>query len=244
MDANRGRRAQRQSYRQVRPYRCALHRTTTTGCGIIVAPRTTPVQRGLGTAEVRMPILSARYFLCNLCRILVLICSHCDHGHQFCGAACAKAIRRARQREAGRRYQQSRKGRLKHAQRTARWRARRAALAQIVTHQGSPNTPADGVLTAGGVTSAPTQPLSVSASVSASVAASLPEPDSATTPTPTAVGCCHFCGKPCAALLRQGFLRRRRDTPTQFHFQPQPQPQPQPQFPTPPKPRPPYGHQP
>lgn len=186
-----------------------------------------------------MPNLTARFFPCGRCRTPVLICSYCDHGQQYCCAACAQASRRARQQEAGRRYQQSHKGRLKHAQRSARWRARRAAAAQIVTHQGSPDTPADGVLTAGDVASASTLSPSVSASLSVSLSASEPKPV-----TPTVAGGCHFCGKPCAALVRQGFLRRRRDTPTQFHFQSQPQPQPQPQFPIPPKPRPPYGHQP
>lgn len=66
------------------------------------------------------------------------------------------------QREAGRRYQDSLPGRFKHAARSRRWRERKAALAmspmspatsvapsaaQAVTHQGSPTSASDAVLT-------------------------------------------------------------------------------------------------
>jgi hypothetical protein len=45
-------------------------------------------------------------------------------------------------REAGQRYQRSRRGRFAHAARARRYRVRR----QFVTHHGSPDSPADGVL--------------------------------------------------------------------------------------------------
>ena len=87
---------------------------------------------------------SARLFLCARCRDQVLLCSHCDHGQLYCGRACSSASRHERRRETGQRYQRSRSGRLKHAARSACWRARRRSQGQVgagddtnkVTHQG------------------------------------------------------------------------------------------------------------
>jgi hypothetical protein len=67
---------------------------------------------------------SARLFLCKRCRDQMLICSHCDCGHVYCDR-CAEAARRQRQREAGKRYQATRKGRRAHAARQCAYRARR-----------------------------------------------------------------------------------------------------------------------
>jgi len=99
---------------------------------------------------------SARMFLCARCRAQVLLCSHCDRGQLFCSRACSLASRCERRRQAARRYQDSRAGRLKHAARTACWRARRRALGQVfaavdidkVTHQGCPRRSADASLRA------------------------------------------------------------------------------------------------
>ncbi len=94
---------------------------------------------------------TARLFLCARCRDQVLLCSHCDRGQQYCGRACSILSRRERRRETARRYQSSRRGRLKHAARAACWRARRRSLSQAsaggdidkVTHQGCPHASAD-----------------------------------------------------------------------------------------------------
>ena len=80
---------------------------------------------------------AARFFLCACCRKQVLVCSHCDRGQHYCANGCASRTRRLLQRDAGRRYQHSRAGRFKHALRLRRWRERRAAQIQEVTHQGS-----------------------------------------------------------------------------------------------------------
>ena len=90
----------------------------------------------------------------SLCRVppAVLICSHCDRGQRYCAAGCAQRARAASLRAAGTRYQASFAGRLAHAQRQRRYRARR----QEVTHQGSP-PPAPPVE----VRTAPTVPESV-----------------------------------------------------------------------------------
>jgi hypothetical protein len=92
----------------------------------------------------------ARLFVCARCRAQVLLCSRCDRGQRYCGPACSRAARQESQREAARRYQVSRAGRMAHAERARRWRQRcrerervcrsvawDAAAANIVTHHGS-----------------------------------------------------------------------------------------------------------
>ena len=96
--------------------------------------------------EVAAMLRSARLFLCARCRDQVLLCSHYDHGQLYCGRACSAASRHERRREVAQRYQRSRGGRLKHAARSACWRARRSSHCHIgagdntnkVTHQGCP----------------------------------------------------------------------------------------------------------
>ena len=77
---------------------------------------------------------TARLFLCARCQAQVLVCSHCDRGQIYCAQGCAQTARRDAQRAAGRRYQASRRGRVNHAARAGRYRARQ----NNVTHQGSP----------------------------------------------------------------------------------------------------------
>src|ERR1700730_3523255 len=83
-----------------------------------------------------------RRFLCVRCRAPVLVCSHCDRGQIYCAGGCAQEARACAQRAAGQRYQESFRGRLKHAARAAHHRARQ----KIVTHQGSPREPRDDVV--------------------------------------------------------------------------------------------------
>jgi hypothetical protein len=44
---------------------------------------------------------SARLFLCERCRALVLICSCCDRGQIYCANGCAEEVRRQSVRAAG-----------------------------------------------------------------------------------------------------------------------------------------------
>ena len=76
---------------------------------------------------------TGRMFLCDRCRVQVIICSRCDRGQRYCTGNCADDARRASLRAAGRRYQCSRRGRLTHAERSRRYRRRQ----QNVTHQVS-----------------------------------------------------------------------------------------------------------
>jgi len=80
-----------------------------------------------------------RLFLCAelACRVQVVICGDCDRGHIYC-ADCAPHARRRSLQEAGRRYQASGRGRIKHAERSRRWRGHQnRAGANKVTHHGS-----------------------------------------------------------------------------------------------------------
>jgi len=130
----------------------------------------------------------ARLFLCAVvgCRAQVLICRDCDRGHIYCGA-CAPTARRRSLHQAGRRYQASARGRVRHAARSRQYRLRR----NKVTHHGSPPDPAGAVLAA--------DPVPV-------VEALVPMDSGA----PRRPGwCCLCCGRRCAEHVRQDFLRRR-----------------------------------
>jgi len=129
---------------------------------------------------------TARRYLCERCRVEVLICSCCDRGNIYCEQGCAEESRRIKRSATARRYQSTRRGRRKHADRNRRYRARRRQQ-QIVTHQGSPPPAPDVVM--------PESP--------------------APTPTPRSspqrpLWHCHWCGRPCVPFVRLDFLRRGR----------------------------------
>jgi len=146
---------------------------------------------------------SARLFNCARCRRQVVICSHCDRGNLYCSKRCSQTARRESRREAGRRYQKTRRGRFAHAARQRRYRQRRRAK---VTHQGSPPEVADEMLPAESRTSAREQDVSV-----------VPSGDGLR---------CHLCGQACAPFLRLAFLRRR-PTREAIHWPPPMRAQPQ-----------------
>jgi hypothetical protein len=120
-----------------------------------------------------------RHYLCARCRTAVLICSRCDRGQRYCAGGCAKLARTACVKAAGQRYQTSFRGRLTHAARQCRYRARQIK----VTHQGSPPQAPDDLLPA-----IPTLYVRI------------------TSPLPWH---CHFCGQLLAQFVRNDFLRRR-----------------------------------
>lgn len=129
---------------------------------------------------------TARVCLCARCRTFFLVCSRCDRGQRYCGAGCSQAARGASLRQAGKRYQEGRRGRLTHAARQRRYRARQ----EKVTHQGSPPAPSGDLL-------ATDSTLAV-------------KQDFSSRPSAFATWRCHFCGRPCAKHVRLGFLRTRR----------------------------------
>lgn len=79
-----------------------------------------------------------RRFICDLCGTPCYLCSWCDRGQRYCSDLCRSSARGRSLREAGARYQKTPRGRLKHARRQARYRARRSSRNKKVTHQGCP----------------------------------------------------------------------------------------------------------
>ena len=131
--------------------------------------------------------VSGRLFLCAGCRSQVIICSCCDRGQIYCNRGCAARARQRTVQTAGRRYQTNPHGRRRHAARMSRYRARQ----KKVTHHGSPAPVRSDLL-------APVAVAAVRDDASFAAGLRLPRPH------------CHWCGRGCSPLLRQGFLRRRR----------------------------------
>jgi len=129
---------------------------------------------------------SARLFVCAECRAQALICSCCDRGQIYCAGDCGPLVRRRSQQAAGARYQASRRGQRAHAERARRYRARR----EKVTHHGSPAPAPDDCLSPG----------------SRMIARGVTNPDQRLRQLASH---CHWCGRRCPALVRQGFSRRR-----------------------------------
>lgn len=130
---------------------------------------------------------TARIYFCVGCRCQVKVCRCCDHGNQYCGEECAQQARSASLRAAGKRYQQSRSGRHRHAERQRKYRAR----VKKVTHQGSPEpAPHD-------------------------VVPRVREPSHwMNFKDPKPVIRCHFCGGQCSEFLRRDYLRSSRSYPS------------------------------
>jgi hypothetical protein len=144
-----------------------------------------------GRAEHHWP--QGRLFLCAepACRVQVVICSDCDRGHIYC-ADCAQHARRRSQHEAGRRYQASSRGRIKHAERSRRWRERQnGARENKVTHHGSPPDRSAALLSV--------DPVVVEQRLFLDNQRSAHEWR----------WYCMRCGRRCSAHVRQDFLRRR-----------------------------------
>ncbi len=128
---------------------------------------------------------TARLYNCVRCHRQVTICSHCDRGNIYCGKLCANAARRASLRAAGRRHQNTRRGRLKHADRQRHYRIR----SKKVTHQRSPEPPAS-------------DPLITRSE----------QPESVVVIGNKAIHC-HFCGRLCSDYLRLDYLHRTTLSP-------------------------------
>ena len=77
----------------------------------------------------------ARLYQCALCHIQTIICAWCDRGNIYCSEGCSTSARSASCRASNRRYQNTFKGRQKHAARQSSYRIRQ----KKVTDQGSPS---------------------------------------------------------------------------------------------------------
>ena len=123
---------------------------------------------------------TARLYNCARCHCQVIICSHCDRGNIYCGKSCADLARKTSLSAAGKRYQRTRRGRLKHADRQRHYRSR----CKKVTHQGSPDPASNDPLI-----TRPEAPAPVAIIEDKGVH-------------------CHFCGRPCSVFVRLDFLYR------------------------------------
>ena len=65
----------------------------------------------------------------------------CERGQRYCSARCSRIARRESLHGAGRRYQQSLRGRHRHAKRQEKYRLQCREDQQNVTHQGSDEAP-------------------------------------------------------------------------------------------------------
>jgi hypothetical protein len=148
---------------------------------------------------------AARLFVCLRCRAQVLVCSHCDRGQIYCGGTCAQEARQHARQAAGKRYQATYRGRLNHAARAGRYRARR----KIVTHQGSPPQPRNDVVPLAAVA---LDAVRLDAAGAASKSAAASSSDVVTQSQAATAGYwhCHWCGDRCSPLVRIEFLRGRQ----------------------------------
>ena len=142
-----------------------------------------PLEPGV---ENRRP--DCRRFVCDLCRRAQYLCSWCDRGHRYCSDRCRESARRRSLREAGRRYQQTPRGRRLHARRQQAYRERRR---KKVTHHRCPR---------------PESSAKVRECDSSRVPARAPARSLARDGSRR----CSRCQKPCEAVIRHDFLRQRR----------------------------------
>jgi hypothetical protein len=84
-----------------------------------------------------------RLFSCLRCHSQVVICSRCDRGQIYCDPICSNTARLQSRQAAEKRYQHTLKGRMKHALRQRRYRAR---LKEIVTDHSSSSPAHDDLL--------------------------------------------------------------------------------------------------
>ena len=127
---------------------------------------------------------SSRLFNCALCACQAIICSFCDRNNIYCSFECAYQARIESLRKAGKRYQNSLRGRHKHASRQKRYRWR---LANKVTHHSSNTSPASDLLSAAC------------------------EPEKHPSEPTAGIICCSFCGKVCSPFVRFSFLHRQNE---------------------------------
>ena len=167
-----------------------------------------------GFAGVRMD-QPARLYLCARCRVQVILCSRCDRGNRYCGRQCRHQARMQARRQTAQRYQRSWHGRIAHAQRSRRWRQRRAARdavgatgvdAHNVTHQGSRLVVAAAPLVAWTHDSTTAAPADMAADITVHSAPQELAP-AATLTTATTCWACRRCGTRQPAALRRGFVR-------------------------------------
>jgi hypothetical protein len=89
--------------------------------------------RQMATSQAKKIIRANRLSTCAMpsCRRPFAVCVSCDRGRRYCSHDCARTARSQQLRRAGRRFQATPRGRIAHALRQARYRARQSG----VTHR-------------------------------------------------------------------------------------------------------------
>lgn len=155
-----------------------------------------------------MSAAPARLRQCPHCQRPFVLCPSCAGGHRYCSHDCARAARRDALRRAGQRYQRSLPGRRRHADRQARYRARRRS--NVTHHRSLPPADAATVASTDAAASASAlataSPLEVPDAHSPRVVPSA-SPDATTTmplalPAAFSFTRCAICGRPCDPWLR------------------------------------------
>lgn len=131
-----------------------------------------------------MPV-SSRLYSCCRCHAQVIICSRCDRGQRYCAGECRHEARAESTKRATQKYQSTRAGRSKNADRQHRFRQRNK---QKVTHQGSTRKPLHDLLKIRLKEIKKTQKPSLCDTASR----------------------CHHCGSICDPFLRLDFLHSSR----------------------------------
>jgi len=126
----------------------------------------------------------ARLLNCALCHRQAIICSCCDHGNIYCGDVCAELARKTSLQLANKRYQNTYRGKLKHAAAQKRYVTRLKIASQKVTDHSS-QTPFNILL------------LAMLLIAAKNVASQQNNADIY----------CYFCGQQCSVFLRRDFLR-------------------------------------
>ena len=136
---------------------------------------------------------SIRRFFCAGCDALVFICTSCDRNQRYCAGGCARAARTRSVADAKRRYASSIRGRLKHAERSQRYRDRRKSVTDhsslsVAEHDVLNTSAASAAITLSCVDETATTPVTVRAAGGVS---------------------CSFCRRWCGPWIRHAPLRRR-----------------------------------
>ena len=137
-----------------------------------------------------------RRFLCDLCEEPCMICSQCDRGHRYCSSSCRDKARRRNVREAGRRYQNTARGRRHHARRQAEYLRRKQ---RKMTHHSCRPRPRSASVKSCSMTRQGPPPRRIAAAWSSTKSSK----------RPTYFVCC-VCGMLCEPRVRLDFLRCRR----------------------------------
>lgn len=81
-----------------------------------------------------MSMQTSRLYHCCRCNAQVIICRRCDRGQRYCTNGCSQNARAASLKRAGKKYQESRPGRVNNAARQQRFRQ---CQKEKVTHHRS-----------------------------------------------------------------------------------------------------------